>query len=70
MTRPQDRADASRTSWRAGQAEDEPARVTIDIHTTCAETAERHGAPGDYVTGANIAGFERVADATLARGVI
>jgi len=34
------------------------------------ETAERYGAPGDYVTGANIAGFERVADAMLAQGVI
>ncbi|CAM5228942.1 Glutamate dehydrogenase OS=Streptomyces albaduncus OX=68172 GN=FHS32_000812 PE=3 SV=1 [Streptomyces griseoloalbus] len=41
-----------------------------DIHTTCAETAERYGVPGDYVAGANIAGFERVADAMLAQGVI
>jgi glutamate dehydrogenase (NADP+) len=41
-----------------------------DIHTRCAETAEEYGAPGDYVLGANIAGFTRVAEAMLAMGVI
>ncbi|MFV0450985.1 MAG: hypothetical protein ACK5LS_01880, partial [Propioniciclava sp.] len=40
------------------------------IHTRCAETAEEYGAPGDYVIGANIAGFIRVADAMMALGVI
>ncbi|MFE1325130.1 NADP-specific glutamate dehydrogenase [Streptomyces sp. NPDC058741] len=62
--------NAARTSWKADQVENELARIMTDIHTTCAETAERYGAPGDYVTGANIAGFERVADAMLAQGVI
>ena len=62
--------NASRTSWKADQVEQELARIMTDIHTTCAETAERYGSPGDYVTGANIAGFERVADAMLAQGVI
>ncbi|MFI9603014.1 NADP-specific glutamate dehydrogenase [Streptomyces sp. NPDC052043] len=60
----------SRTSWTAAQVERELALIMGDIHTTCHETAERYGAPGDYVTGANIAGFERVADAMLAQGVI
>lgn len=41
-----------------------------DIHRICHETAEHYGVPGDYVTGANIAGFERVADAMLAQGLI
>jgi glutamate dehydrogenase (NADP+) len=62
--------NAARTSWKADQVENELARIMTDIHTTCAATAERYGAPGDYVTGANIAGFERVADAMLAQGVI
>lgn len=62
--------NAARTSWKADQVEDELARIMTDIHSTCAETAERYGAAGDYVTGANIAGFERVADAMLAQGVI
>jgi glutamate dehydrogenase (NADP+) len=38
--------------------------------TRCGETAEEYGAPGDYVLGANIAGFIRVADAMMALGVI
>ncbi|MER5736635.1 MULTISPECIES: NADP-specific glutamate dehydrogenase [unclassified Streptomyces] len=60
----------SRTSWTAARVEEELAGIMTDIHRTCHETAERYGAPGDYVTGANIAGFERVADAMLAQGVI
>jgi glutamate dehydrogenase (NADP+) len=40
------------------------------IHETCATTAEEYGHPGDYVLGANIAGFQRVARAMLAMGVI
>ncbi|WP_436845489.1 NADP-specific glutamate dehydrogenase [Streptomyces shenzhenensis] len=62
--------NASRTAWGAARVEEELARIMADIHTTCHETAERYGFPGDYVTGANIAGFERVADAMLAQGVI
>ncbi|MFF3557626.1 NADP-specific glutamate dehydrogenase [Streptomyces tsukubensis] len=60
----------ARTSWPARRVEDELTHIMNDIHATCHETAERYGAPGDYVTGANIAGFERVADAMLAQGVI
>jgi glutamate dehydrogenase (NADP+) len=41
-----------------------------DIHTRCSETAEEYGKPGDYVLGANIAGFSRVVDAMLAQGVV
>ncbi|MGW0082690.1 NADP-specific glutamate dehydrogenase [Streptomyces sp. NPDC003393] len=62
--------NASRTAWSAARVEEELARIMSEIHNTCHETAERYGAPGDYVTGANIAGFERVADAMLAQGVI
>jgi glutamate dehydrogenase (NADP+) len=40
------------------------------IHESCAETAEEYGAPDDYVLGANIAGFVRVAEAMQALGVI
>jgi glutamate dehydrogenase (NADP+) len=60
----------ARTSWPAARVEEELTGIMNHIHTTCHETAERYGAPGDYVTGANIAGFERVADAMLAQGVI
>ncbi|MBP3078888.1 glutamate dehydrogenase [Streptomyces sp. 604F] len=60
----------ARTTWPATRVEDELAAIMTAIHDTCHETAERYGAPGDYVTGANIAGFERVADAMVQQGVI
>jgi glutamate dehydrogenase (NADP+) len=40
------------------------------IHASCYETADDYGAPGNYVLGANIRGFIRVADAMAAFGVI
>jgi hypothetical protein len=48
----------ARTSWTAARVEEELTRIMNDIHTTCHETAARYDAPGDYVTGANIAAFE------------
>ncbi|WTD04248.1 NADP-specific glutamate dehydrogenase [Streptomyces albidoflavus] len=60
----------ARTTWDAPRVENELAAIMTAIHDTCHETAERYGAPGDYVTGANIAGFERVADAMVQQGVI
>ncbi|MFF9901608.1 Glu/Leu/Phe/Val dehydrogenase dimerization domain-containing protein, partial [Streptomyces longispororuber] len=60
----------ARTTWPATRVEDELAAIMTAIHDTCHETADRYGAPGDYVTGANIAGFERVADAMVQQGVI
>ncbi|RSS80834.1 NADP-specific glutamate dehydrogenase [Streptomyces sp. WAC06614] len=60
----------SRSVWSAERVEEELAGIMRSIHTVCQETAERYGAAGDYVVGANIAGFERVADAMLAQGVI
>ena len=60
----------ARTTWPATRVEDELAAIMTAIHDTCHETAERYGAPGDYATGANIAGFERVADAMVGQGVI
>lgn len=40
------------------------------IHRDCYETATEYGAPRNYVIGANIAGFRRIAEAMLAFGVI
>jgi glutamate dehydrogenase (NADP+) len=40
------------------------------IHRACVETAERFGTPGNYVNGANIAGFLKVADAMLDQGLV
>lgn len=62
--------NASRDAWTFEYAEQRLAEIMENIHDRCAETAEEYGAPGDYVLGANIAGFVRVADAMLALGVI
>ncbi|NDU76230.1 NADP-specific glutamate dehydrogenase [Actinomadura sp. DSM 109109] len=64
------RQNASRAAWAFSRVEEELSAIMRSIHDTCYETADRYGAPGDYVVGANIAGFERVADAMLAQGLI
>ncbi|MFH8410497.1 NADP-specific glutamate dehydrogenase [Streptomyces sp. NPDC018019] len=64
------RQNSARESWTFERTEGELAAIMRGIHDTCAATAERFGMPGDYVTGANIAGFERVADAMVAQGLI
>jgi glutamate dehydrogenase (NADP+) len=62
--------NASRDSWTFEQTETRLANIMRDIHDRCAETASDYGAPGDYVLGANIASFVRVAEAMEAFGVI
>ena len=62
--------NASRDSWTFEQTDARLAHIMRDIHDRCAETAEEYGKPGDYVLGANIAGFVRVAEAMRAMGVI
>lgn len=62
--------NASRDSWSFEQTEDRLAQIMRDIHDRCAQTAEEYSAPGNYVLGANIAGFVRVAEAMRSLGVI
>ncbi|HEY0853324.1 MAG TPA: NADP-specific glutamate dehydrogenase [Devosia sp.] len=62
--------NASRDSWTFEETEQRLAGIMHNIHDTCAETADEYGVPGDYVLGANIAGFVRVAEAMRALGVI
>ena len=62
--------NASRDSWSFEYTERRLAEIMVNIHERCARTAEEYGSPGDYVVGANISGFVKVADAMLAQGVI
>jgi glutamate dehydrogenase (NADP+) len=62
--------NASRDSWSFEYTEERLVQIMRDIHDQCLRTAEEYGVPGDYLTGANIAGFVRVADAMLALGLI
>ena len=62
--------NASRDSWTFEHTEHRLAEIMHGIHHRCLETADTYGSPGNYVAGANIAGFTRVADAMLALGVV
>ena len=62
--------NASRDSWSFEHTEERLEIIMRDIHDRCLETADDYGSPGNYVVGANIAGFTRVADAMLSLGVI
>lgn len=62
--------NASRDSWSFEYSEDRLREIMIDLHDRCHDTAAEFGRPGDYVAGANIAGYARVAEAMLALGLI
>lgn len=62
--------NASRDTWSFEHAERRLHEIMINIHRDCYETAAEFGSAGNYVIGANIVGFRRVAQAMLAFGVI
>ncbi|CAN99281.1 MULTISPECIES: NADP-specific glutamate dehydrogenase [Sorangium] len=62
--------NASRDSWSFEHTEKRLAEIMTNIHRTCYDTAEELGVSGNYVVGANVAGFLRVARAMIALGVI
>ena len=45
-------------------------RIMKTIHETCVGAAGQYGQPGNYVTGANIAGFTKIVESMLDQGVI
>ena len=59
-----------RLSWTREEVDQRLRRIMTDIHTACRTTAEAYGQPGNYVLGANIAGFTKVADAMIEQGVV
>ncbi len=62
--------NASRDSWSFEHTETRLAEIMSAIHDRCLATADEYGRPGDYLSGANIAGFTQVADAMLALGLV
>jgi glutamate dehydrogenase (NADP+) len=62
--------NASRQRWSFADSEAKLRGIMKDVHDAAFDAAERYGRPGDYVVGANSSGFERVAHAMLAQGVI
>ncbi|MHB8136822.1 MAG: NADP-specific glutamate dehydrogenase [Smithellaceae bacterium] len=59
-----------RLSWTREEVDNRLLLIMKSIHKNCYDTAEAYGKKGDYVTGANIAGFTKVAKAMLAYGVV
>ena len=62
--------NASRQRWSFADSEQKLRSIMKDVHDAAFDAAERYDRAGDYVVGANSAGFERVAHAMLAQGVI
>jgi glutamate dehydrogenase (NADP+) len=62
--------NAMRLPWTREGVDERLREIMRRIHEQCRDTAEEFGEPGNYVHGANIAGFRKVADAMLAQGVI
>lgn len=62
--------NSMRYSWSRKEVDDKLRGIMKDIHTACIEAADRFGTSGNYVNGANIAGFLKVADAMLDQGVV
>ena len=62
--------NAGRTRWDFATAEAKLDGIMTDIHDSCVAAAEEYGRPGDYVLGANAAGFTRVADVMIAHGIV
>jgi glutamate dehydrogenase (NADP+) len=62
--------NAERDSWTFDHTEKRLQEIMRNIHELCYETSIEYGTPGNYVNGANIAGFIRVAKAMVAFGVV
>ena len=62
--------NASRDRWSFAKTDERLQDIMKNIHRRCRESAEELGAPDDFVLGANIAGFRKVARATRAHGII
>jgi glutamate dehydrogenase (NADP+) len=62
--------NSMRLSWTREEVDDRLHKIMKAIHRNCRETAEAFGTPGNYVNGANIAGFLKVADAMMDQGLV
>jgi glutamate dehydrogenase (NADP+) len=62
--------NSMRYSWTREEVDARLRLIMKSIHQACVETAARFGTPGNYVNGANIAGFLKVADSMMDQGVV
>ena len=59
-----------RLSWTREEVDEKLDNIMVNIHKNAAETAAKYGRPDDYVFGANVAGFLKIAEAMMAQGVV
>jgi glutamate dehydrogenase (NADP+) len=59
-----------RLSWSREEVDNYLQRIMKSIHKACVDASSEYGSPGNYVAGANIAGFVKVAEAMMAQGVV
>jgi glutamate dehydrogenase (NADP+) len=57
-------------NWSAEEVDQRLRTIVKNIHQNCLDVAEEYGEPGNYLAGANIAGFVRVVDAMLDQGLV
>ncbi|MBN1406502.1 MAG: NADP-specific glutamate dehydrogenase [Calditrichaceae bacterium] len=62
--------NSMRLPWTREEVDNRLHHIMKSIHTTCVQTAESYGTPGNYVNGANIGGFLKVANAMLDQGLV
>lgn len=62
--------NSMRLGWTREEVDQRLHDIMVNIHTNCVTTAEQYGVPGNYVLGANIAGFIKIADTMLDQGVV
>ncbi|HCR84891.1 MAG TPA: NADP-specific glutamate dehydrogenase, partial [Lachnospiraceae bacterium] len=62
--------NSERLSWTFGEVDSRLKRIMVSICHNMVDAAERYDAKGNYVVGANIAGFEKVVDAMMAQGIV
>jgi glutamate dehydrogenase (NADP+) len=62
--------NSMRLPWPKEEVDHRLHQIMRNIHQTCLQTAEKYGSPGNYVIGANIAGFLKVADAMIDQGLV
>ncbi len=62
--------NSMRLAWTREEVDQKLHAIMVNIHRNCHDTAKEYGHPGNYVIGANIAGFTKVADCMLDQGVV
>jgi glutamate dehydrogenase (NADP+) len=62
--------NSQRISWTREEVDGHLKNIMKSIHDSCVNASEAYGTPGNYVNGANIAGFLKVADAMMAQGIV